>query len=240
MEAVKSINQTETHLHSEHETKFVLNNSASGIMLRWLQARCRPDPQFEAAIVSSIYYDTSKWKFLREKINSDYLKTKVRLRWYADIETREPQDDSYIEAKYKRGSRRAKVRIKTGISGKWLSRVNLDNLKLLKVPHLLRNNGIIIAGHLIPVFTITYKRRRFIEIMTGARLSIDYDISAPCVNRQVLTRQNPARLQNAVFELKGNLTELPDVLTQLTALGCRKESFSKYLNCYKNIMTVSF
>lgn len=225
---------------SEHETKFVLNNSAADTIIRWLQCRCRLDGKFDTGIVSSIYYDTHKWRFLREKINSDYLKTKIRLRWYSDIDSGEPGEDSFIEAKYKTGARRAKVRVKTDISGKWLNNVNLDDQKLLKVPGLLRGEGVAVGGGLFPAFTITYKRRRFIEPVTGARLSIDYDISAPSVNRRMLTRRNPYRLSNAVFELKGDVTELPGVLHQLTALGCRKESFSKYSICYGTIMRTSF
>jgi len=227
-------------LASEHETKFVLNNSAAGTIIRWLQCRCRLDEKFEAGIVSSIYYDTHKWRFLSEKVNSDYLKTKIRLRWYGDIDSGEPGEDSFIETKYKTGSRRAKVRVRTDVSGKWLDSVDLDARKLLKVPELLRSEGVVVSGGLFPVFKIVYKRRRFIEPVTGARLSIDYDISAPTVNRRMLVRRNPNRLAHAVFELKGEIAELPGVLQQLTALGCRKESFSKYGICYGTIMRTSF
>ena len=134
METANPTTSTEMYSASEHETKFVLNNSAAGTIIRWLQCRCQLDKKFGANIVSSIYYDTHKWRFLREKINSDYLKTKIRLRWYSDIDSGQPGEDSFVEAKYRTGSRRAKVRVRTGISGKWLNNVNLDNQKLLKVP----------------------------------------------------------------------------------------------------------
>ena len=232
------MNKTTSHLESRHETKFVFNNSSAHIINQWLKCRCFPDPEFPAGIVSSIYYDTPDWRFMREKINSDYLKTKIRLRWYADIETQEPEDESYIEAKFKVGSRRKKTRIKTGISGNWLYTVRLDNKKLLRVPHLLRAEGVVLPGQVVPVFKISYKRRRFVEPTTGARLSIDHDISSGSVNRRVLARSNPFGLQNAVFELKGSLRELPDVLRQLTAFGCRKQSFSKYNICYQKIMRI--
>lgn len=221
---------------SRHELKFIFNNSAAHIIARWLHCRCLPDPEFPAGIVSSIYYDTADWQFMGEKINSDYHKTKIRLRWYADIDTEEPGDESYIEAKFKIGSRRDKIRVKTGLAGNWLKRVNLENKKLLPIPHLLRSKGVIVAGRLVPVFKINYKRMRFIEPTTQARLSLDYDILSPCVNHRVMPQTNPFHLKNAVFELKGVLTELPDVLHQLTAIGCRKQSFSKYGFCYQKIM----
>lgn len=223
-----------------HETKFILNNIAANVIIQWLQSRNQPDPEFPAGIISSIYYDTWDWHFLREKVNSDYLKTKVRIRWYADIDSAEPDDKSYLEVKYKVGSRRKKIRIRTDYSGSWLSSVSLDDPSLLKIPHLLRSHGVVIHGHLYPVFQITFKRRRFTEPVTGMRLCLDYDIRAPRVNRQILPRTHPFCLQNAVFELKGKIDELPNVLHQLTAMGCWKQSFSKYSACYQKIMRVAF
>lgn len=230
------MNETLCHKENRHELKFVVNNSAAHIIARWLNCRCLPDPEFPAGIVSSIYYDTTDWRFLREKFNSDYLKTKIRLRWYSDIDTEEAGDVSYIEAKFKIGSRRDKIRVKTDVAGDWLNGVNLENKKLLRIPDMLRTKGVIVAGHLMPIFKINYKRRRFIEPVTGARLSLDCDISSPCVNHRVMPRANPFQLKTAVFELKGVLTELPEVLHQLMALGCRKQSFSKYGFCYQKIM----
>ena len=222
----------------ESETKFVLNNSAVHLIIQWLRSRCLPDPDFPAGIVSSIYYDTREWQFLREKVNSDYHKTKIRIRWYVDINTDEPSLDSFLEAKYKIGGRREKHRVKTDISGEWLSGVRLDNVKLLDIPRRLWKHGIIVRGPLLPVFKISYKRLRFIEPVTRTRVCIDYDICAPAVNRQMVPFTNPFRLNKAVFELKGSLTRLPDTLHQLTALGCRKESFSKYALCYNKIMRI--
>ena len=224
----------------ERETKYVIRNSAAGILRQWLENRCWSDPEFSAGIVHSIYYDTRDWRFLREKINSDYLKTKIRIRWYVDIDSREPGEASFLEAKFKVGHCRKKVRIPTDYSGRELSRINLDHQRLLELPALLRPEGVVVAGRLAPVFEICYKRRRFVEPITQARLCLDYNIQAPRVNRQVLSRSNPFALQDAVFEMKGPLDELPQVLHQLTGLGCQKESFSKYYVCYKKINRIMF
>ena len=225
---------------SEHETKFVINNSAAHIFIKWLQLRCIPDPKYPAGHISSIYYDTKGWRFLREKINSDFLKTKVRVRWYADIDNKESGDVSFLEIKSKVGSRRKKVRIELDYSGKWLSKVDLSDQKLMAIPLQLRSRGIIFPEPLYPVFQISYKRQRFVESITGARICFDYNISAPKVNRRMIGKYNPFRLKHSVFELKGNLTALPDVLHQLTAMGCYKQSFSKYSICYKKIAGVFF
>ncbi|MFC2172963.1 VTC domain-containing protein [Acidobacteriota bacterium] len=230
------MHDSEIHSPGEHELKFVFENRAAPFFVQWLQCRCRPDPQFPEGIVSSIYYDTRDWRYLHEKVNSDYLKTKIRMRWYADIETGEPGEPSYLEAKYRIGSKRVKVRIKTGRSGKWLSRAPLSDPALRELPGLLRQQGVEIRGDLLPVFRITYNRCRFIEPISGGRICLDYDIRTPFVNWQMVPRVDPFSLETAVFEIKGRSNQLPNVLHQLTSMGCRKRSFSKYLVCYKNLM----
>jgi len=82
---------------------------------------CRNDPEFPRNIIASIYYDTRGWKFLREKVDSDYLKTKVRVRWYHNPETLELEENAFIEVKSKTGAPRSKFRLKSPFSGKWLS-----------------------------------------------------------------------------------------------------------------------
>lgn len=225
---------------AQYETKFLLDNSRARTIITWLQHRCRPEPAFPDGTISSIYFDTRDWRFLKEKINGDFLKTKVRIRWYSDIENLYPADESYLEVKYKIGRRREKVRIKTKFPGIWLSRIGLDDRELLNIPHLLRLKGVVIPGRLSPVFQISFKRRRFIEPTTGLSLNVDWDIVALRVNRRILPRTYPIQLKSAVFELKGTGTELPEVLHQLTALGCRKQAFSKYSACYQKIMQIEF
>ena len=72
--------------HAVSETSFELKFTIDGrnvtAVRRWLSSICRPDPLFPRGVVNSIYFDTPELHHLREKINSDYLKTKVRLRWY--------------------------------------------------------------------------------------------------------------------------------------------------------------
>ncbi len=224
---------------NNHEIKFVLNNFIAHRFIRWLQLRCKPDPEYPGGIVSSIYFDTGDWRFLREKLNSDFFKTKIRLRWYEDIQNGESSPYSFLEAKFKIGSQRKKVRIETGRSGESLSRMALDDGELLGFPLLLRAEGIVLRETVFPVFTIRYQRLRFIEPLSAARLSVDYNICVPALNRHMLPRINPFQLSLAVFEMKGDRLRLPQPLQQLTAFGCHKESFSKYSSCYEKIMGIN-
>ena len=77
-------------LAAERELKFTLPAARAHLARRWLERCCRRDPEFPAAVVWTIYYDTPALLSLGEKINSDYLKRKIRVRWYSDLDGRSP------------------------------------------------------------------------------------------------------------------------------------------------------
>lgn len=224
----------------EHETKYVFNNTFAPMLINWLKLRCQPDTKFPFGVISSIYYDTKDWKFLGEKINSDYLKTKFRVRWYESLNGHEQGEKSFVEIKCKIGATREKIRFESGFSGKQLAEIDLADPKLLAVQHKAKERSVKIPPSLYPAFQISYKRFRFIEPKTRCRICIDYDISAPRVNLQMLPCVKPHFLSSGVVEVKGGLTELPDTLHQLTALGCKKQSFSKYSWCFAKLSGINF
>ncbi|MCI5140358.1 MAG: VTC domain-containing protein [Candidatus Electrothrix sp. ATG1] len=225
----------------EHETKFVFHNKQAPTLIRWLQLRCVPDPQFPTGIISSIYYDTQDWLLLNEKLNSDYYKTKFRVRWYETLAKEEHPDRSFVEIKYKIGATRKKIRFESQYTGKELAAKELTDPELLELQQQARARGAKIPFSLYPAFQIRYKRFRFLEPKTRCRICIDYDIHAPRVNGQMLTCTKPlAVLNTGVVEVKGHIAELPDTLHQLTALGCHKQAFSKYGSCYSTLTGLFF
>jgi len=223
-----------------HEIKFVIKNYKIHQVIHWLKCYCKTDPEFPSGSVSSIYYDTKEWRFMGEKINSDYFKTKVRVRWYSDIKNINHYDTSFVEAKYKIGSRREKTRIKTPYSGDWLSMVPLNNPELCTIPYILFSNGEFLTQKIYPVFQISYKRQRFIDPFTRSRICIDYDICAPRVNNYMVSKFNSFNLTTAVFEMKSELSKLPLSLQPLIDIGLKKSSFSKYSTCYQKINNILF
>jgi len=224
----------------EKEGKFLISCYDVDRVTHWLKHTCAPDPSFAFGVVSSIYYDTRDWDFLREKVNSDYLKTKVRLRWYGSSVDSPAEGAAFAEVKYRIGSLRDKIRVKTHYSAEWLSGVGLENSDLLRVPLLIQAHGFRLHKPVFPAFVVSYCRQRFVERLSGARVCLDYAISAPRVNRQTLPRALPAKLSVAVFEVKSSDGEMPTVLRRLVALGCKKDSFSKYLACYQKLTRLVF
>ncbi|MGB4270299.1 MAG: VTC domain-containing protein [Spirochaetota bacterium] len=219
----------------EHELKFIISNAHSKVIVEWLNRYCKTDPEFPIGLISSIYYDTPNWKYLDEKFNSFYFKTKVRLRWYSDLAYKYHYDAAFIEVKYKVGGRRFKSRIKAPFTGHQIATIPLEDTRLLQIPFLLSNKGIVINETLLPAFQITYKRFRYIDPLSGSRICFDFDIYSPRTNKHMLPYIKSTMLQTAVFEVKGKESELPPSLYPLTDLGLKKSSFSKYSACYQKL-----
>ena len=93
---------------ADYELKFVGERASSQPVRCWLQKVCKPDPSFAEGVVFTIYYDTPMLECLDEKRNSDYLKTKIRLRWYNVTGTQ--SDNAFLEVKRRYGARREKIR----------------------------------------------------------------------------------------------------------------------------------
>jgi len=224
-----------TEHNSPYEIKFTIENTRSKQIIDWLKKSCKKDPEFPEGSISSIYYDTPKWKYLNEKINSDYLKTKIRLRWYSDLLNYRFSKDSFMEVKLKTGSKRKKIRVNTGYDGGFLDTIQMNDIILNQISLKLLSAGVLLGEAVFPTFQIRYKRIRFIDPYTLSRICFDYDIEVPKVNNHMISKQNPFPLKTAVFEIKGNVRRLPSCCKPLIGFGFKKESFSKYLMCYKKI-----
>lgn len=225
---------------AEHELKFVFSARQANTLIQWLKKRCQEDGEHPVNIISSVYYDTVDWNFLQEKINSDYLKTKFRLRWYQDRKTREYSSLSYFEKKQKVGSSRKKVRQAVVLDDAVKFAKDLNNPYFISLPRKMFSPELSSIRTIVPVFQISYVRHRFIDRLTGARLAVDYDISVPRTNPGMVKTRKITALSSGVFECKSSLVDLPDWLHGITLFGCRKGAFSKYSQCYAHITALPF
>lgn len=222
-------------INSEFENKYVVEEYLAAKLKAWLSLRCIPDQNYPAGIISSIYFDTRSFSLLREKINSDYLKAKVRLRWYSDPYSGQQEDQCFLEVKNRIGSKRIKLRFRQEFSSDLLSASRFETTGLLQINQILKENGVFLVDDLLPVIRIQYLRHRFHEPTTSARISLDTDIRVTGTNIQMLPGGCTTCLGTAVFEHKGQNSQLPATLHQLTAFGLRKASFSKYSACYNHL-----
>lgn len=222
---------------SGRELKFIFTAKRASRIIHWLDTVLRPDPEHPVSTISSIYFDTHGLHCVDEKLNSDYLKSKYRLRWYRDAgQPPEPGDPVYAEAKFRTGGTRRKLRAPAPFDAPTLADIALEDPKLLEFNRLLRNLGAIPHQTLLPSLVVQYERRRYIDGVSGARICVDTAIRAPRVNRLLLPCAPPGMLETAVFELKGGCLDLPPHLYTLTDLGCRRASWSKYAACYQKLV----
>jgi hypothetical protein len=218
----------------ERELKFTLPASRVHLARRRLDSLCRRDPEFPAAVVWTIYYDTPALTSLGEKINSDYLKRKIRVRWYSDLEGR-VFGPAFVEAKLRLGTRRSKVRARLPYPADQIARWGLQDPRLLAFPLLLRDTGILHQQSWQPIMLLRYRRDRFVEPLTRSRVSLDADISGSAANSRFVSVPNLSPLATAVLEVKGSGDDLPAALRPLLALGLHKRSFSKFLVVYAHM-----
>ncbi len=219
---------------AEHELKLVVAAIRAAPLLEWLRARCIPDPLYPDGLVTSIYFDNRSMVLLRAKINSDFIKRKVRVRWYADPATGVAQDPAFIEIKEKVGARRFKIRVPLEVAAAEIAgNPSMSTLRGLLAP--LRRAGHWIEADLQPFLRIAFRRHRFTDPTNGARISIDSSIRGTTANPALLPASRPALLAHAVIEVKGESRELSPWMVPLGRFGCRRESFSKYERCFRKL-----
>ena len=232
MVKVPLISLTPTIRAPQAEAKFALAEGRAGAALALLCQQCRPGAKHPANVVSSLYYDTRDRRSLYEKLNSNFLKTKFRLRWYRDLDGHFSTPGSFFEIKQRVGTARNKRRIAAPFDASWLDGASLAEPALARTAELLRAHGVH-TPPLVPVFVLRYERHRFLEPSSGLRINLDRRITVARSHPHVTGPRFRAALAQAVLEVKGaRAEELPRPLWLALRLGCRLGSFSKYATCY--------
>lgn len=224
----------------EFELKYTYPNLAAPTISSWLQLRCKPDQQYPESRVQSIYLETLNAESYFEKANSDFFKTKFRVRWYESPEKTEPENSDstpfFLEKKMKIGAKRLKQR--------WvqLEKKEASDAMALSSGFHQKWQGLFAAQsedipQLQPFIQISYIRKRFIDLFSGARLSLDYNIKVEKSNQTLLPPPTNSFLPTAVFEVKSNSNTAPQALHFLTKTLVRKTNFSKYENCVSHLLS---
>ena len=201
---------------------------------RALDVVCLKDPRFEEDDVNSVYFDTPSRALLSQKEESDYLKTKIRVRWYGRS-TRADVDEilAFLERKSKQGTLRWKPRIEIRLPMSLLREGAEDFEGIARaVAGPLRELAPDVAP-LFPMIAIRYRRARFIEPVSAARLSLDAEIRFSAVNTQFFPGRSPRTLTNGVLEVKSADGQLPVPLLTARYFLFARDSFSKYEECWQ-------
>ncbi len=219
-------------LPSRVERKYVLPQPRTRSAGAWLRHACRPAPQYATGAVSSCYFDTPNLDAYYESADGSLDKAKVRLRWYDEpsppaADAAGPDADAemtaFLELKGRRGAESWKRRMPITLPR------DAGGAPVLPGPaqltDLLARLGYAAPAPLRPVVLVRYQRARFVEPVTGARVSLDHGVS---VAAPWTRRAPPLRLDEAVVELKGDGEALPRRLSALGRFAQPWSSNSKY------------
>ena len=218
----------------DFETKYIARNAHSEKIRAWLSLKFKKDTLYPETIISSIYFDDINMSYLGEKEESHHVKSKFRIRWYEDIQTKKASEICFLEFKHKIGDKRFKKRIKMPNSYVGL---DLESARFGNVVDELRGFEGNILKHVYPSYIVSYTRSRYIIDSSDIRLCIDSNIHIKKINKRLIKKDFKRKnLDHCVFELKGETGVLPSSLNFIEQLGLKKDSFSKYEQCFRQLI----
>ncbi len=215
------------------ERKFYLTPSRVGVAYGLLHHVCRPDREYPAGQVNSLYFDTIDLDEHHKSLFGDFGKDKVRIRWYGEDDVQDGMRTIFLELKSKQGFVGTKQRARMDVPA---DRLTMPSLAHGIIPRTLMRATLAAFGYFAqemiwPVIKITYWRYRFIEPITGQRVSLDCRIRSTMVRPGWGHSERELELAGGVIELKGKHSELPLTLTRMGMLDVDWSRFSKYSAC---------
>ena len=194
---------------------------------------CRPDSEYPEGLVNSLYFDTTDLDQYTRSASGDSKKDKVRIRWYDEINDSQGTAPVFIELKTRQGFASSKQRQRFLVPAQHLGLAYLTGGIVSKTVLIdtIARFGYYPELPLRPIIKISYWRYRFNEMMTGTRVSFDYDIRSSMVAPELGNRERELRLHGGVIEVKGPTLELPVTLRRIRMLDTDWSRFSKYGYC---------
>lgn len=219
------------------ERKFFVPSSKIPFASHMLVHCCPRDRQYPEGVVNSIYYDTSDLEFFCDSDEGNYIRNKIRVRWYDN-----PQLNGtipvYLELKSKNGFAGSKQRIKHLIPS---DRLHNGGLKKGLIDYTTLRQGLAQFGYfptecLLPMILISYNRLRFEDLLTGTRVSLDWNIRSTLISPLLNRQEGSLLMHGGVIEIKGQSTDIPPAMQSIRHLGTDWSRYSKYAACMESQM----
>lgn len=225
---------------SSRELKYVFPCFAKQSILTDLNSTCIEDQEYSHNTICSLYFDTNDYLLAMEKADSDYCKSKVRIRWYTTKNNNKPTR-CWLEIKNKLGSTRTKHRRLMP------EPLNIVLQQLYQDPsgchasnafirqQIAKHSPELISVKLQPVFTVSYQRHRFYDPFSMSRIAFDSEVCSTVFRNSNDFVVTHAKLDELILEVKGQYETLPYVLRPLAHKGLKKAAFSKYYQCFNKL-----
>ena len=208
-----------------------MDEQYAGPLRDWLGVAFAPHRSHAVCTICSIYFDTPEMQSLNDKMESDYVKTKYRIRWYADESGAPLPVPAYLEIKDKRGSTRFKHRAALPMPPRELTDTPLDAplFERLFRAHCPPEARLTLPlAPLRPVLELRYTRHRYTHPLFDSAFCLDSDIRGTRAHPAVKPASPDLPLSHDVFEQKGGSDDPLPVLRPLPRFEARRGSFSKY------------
>ncbi len=173
------------------------------------------------------------------KAASDYLKTKLRIRWYTPADSTDTAlkpSGRFLEVKHKIGSTRQKHRLSLSEQFETFNakQPSLTSKQREELRHALQQiEPALLAMQLDPSLTVSYQRQRYYDPFSQTRIALDSNIVCQSASRQLTMANSRIKLDKAVLETKGTQRRLPTCLRGAGLAMIEKTAFSKYYESYK-------
>lgn len=229
--------QLPNHLVSERfERKFFIPPGKEYFAKSLLSHLCLRDREFPQNRVTSLYFDTPDLEQFQKSDDGYHQREKIRIRWYDDSAVEGGMIPVYLELKRKRGYLGSKQRKRLLVPQEHLNRINGSDTIINRntIKETLAEFGYYSDAPLLPVIVVTYKRIRFIEILTGARLSFDWGISSSLTSPWLGFGEGSQMIEGSIIEIKDPSMEIPISLRSLRSLSTDWSRFSKYAFCLES------
>lgn len=157
----------------------------------------------------------------------------MRIRWYDRIEDYRETVPVFVELKSREGFASSKQRRRLLVPAQYLemARLGAGIIGKTTLIETIAGFGHFPEKHLQPIITISYRRRRFTEMSTGVRVSLDHNIRSTFVARHLGYGERDLPIRGGVIEVKGPSMELPATLRRIRLLDTDWSRFSKYSVC---------
>jgi len=212
---------------ARHEIKYVAPATSAAALESLLATCCDPDPEYPDNVIYTVYFDSHTMQALAGKQNGDYMKQKVRMRWYGESPDGRVDGDqvpAWLETKNREGASGWKTRINLRLPSTAVQRESFS-------PETIAGA---VAGHvpqmLSPAVWLQYRRKRLVFVDGVHRVSIDEAITGLWLREDMPCLPHTAELPFTIVEVKGPERDIPH-LHGLIGRFARKSAFSKYEIC---------
>ena len=215
------------------EQKFFVLPRNVGFTYALLRQFCRLDNEYPEEQVNSLYFDTEDLEQHVKSSSGEFRKDKIRIRWYHTLEDYKEEVPIFLELKSREGFISSKKRQKLLVPMQHLETASLSKgiISMTELINTITSFGHFLEAPVHPIIVISYRRYRFNELLTGMRVTLDYNIRSTMVKRSLGYGERELKLAGGVIEVKGQEMELPVTLQRMKLLDLDWSRFSKYSYC---------